>query len=70
VHNVDEINGIYDVTSGLAFLPFDIFGFVDCSIDKMSRPFSGPDGDYEGCGRREEYDIMQRAFFSFNNFCE
>jgi len=70
VHNVDEINGTYDVTSGLAFLPFDIFGFIDCSIDKMSRPFSGPDGDYEGCGRREEYDIMQRAFFSFNNFCE
>lgn len=64
VHNVDEENGTYDVTDGLAFLPFDIFGFIDCSIDKICCPFSGPRGDYEGSGRREEYDIMQRAFYT------
>jgi hypothetical protein len=33
---------------GLNFLPFDIFGFIDYSADKMCRPFSGPDGDYKG----------------------
>ncbi len=64
VHNVDEENGTYDVTEGLAFLPFDIFGFIDCSIDKIRSPFSGPNGDYEGCGRKEEHDIMQRAFYT------
>lgn len=64
VHNIDEVNGTYDVTDGLAFLPFDIFGFIDCSIDKIRCPFSGPKGDYEGCGRKEEYDIMQRAFYT------
>ena len=42
-------------TSGLAFLPFDIFGFIDCSIDRSNRPFSGPAGDHEGAGRKPEF---------------
>jgi len=64
VHNVDKENGTYDVTEGLGFLPFDIFGFIDCSIDKICRPFSGPAGDFEGSGRKREHDIMQRAFYT------
>ena len=47
----------------LHFLPFDIFGFIDCSIDKICRPFSGPDGDYEGAPQKEQYDRTQRAFY-------
>ncbi len=33
---------------GLNLLPFSIFGFIDCSIDRISRPFSGPNEDYIG----------------------
>ena len=51
-HNVDGT--IVDV-EGLNFLPFDIFGFIDCSIDRICRPFSEPDGDYVGAPRKEQY---------------
>ena len=44
-HNTD---GTMTEIQGLTFLPFDIFGFLDCSIDKICHPFSGPDGDHEG----------------------
>ena len=37
---------------GLNFLPWSIFGFIDCSIDRINRPMSGPDGDYEGALRK------------------
>jgi hypothetical protein len=60
----DNRDGTYNVTSGLSFLPFDIFGFIDCSIDRICKPFSGPAGDYEGCGRKEEYSRTQRAFYT------
>ena len=55
VHDEDEHNNTHEETSGLAFLPFDIFGFIDCSIDRINRPFSGPAGDYEGAGRKPEF---------------
>ena len=48
----------------LHFLPFDIFGFIDCSIDKICRPFSGPDGDYEGAPQKEQQDCTQREFYT------
>lgn len=64
IHNIDEHNNTYDVRAGLSFLPFDIFGFIDCSIDKISTPLSGPNGDYEGCGRKQHYDETQRAFYT------
>ena len=60
----DNHDGTYNEADGLAFLPFDIFGFIDCSIDKISRPFSGPRGDYPGAGRRNEYSVAQRAFYT------
>mmetsp|Transcript_21584 Transcript_21584/g.33391 ORF Transcript_21584/g.33391 Transcript_21584/m.33391 type:complete len:504 (+) Transcript_21584:121-1632(+) len=64
VHDEDEHNNTHEETSGLAFLPFDIFGFIDCSIDRINRPFSGPAGDYEGAGRKPEYPAAQRAFYT------
>mmetsp|Transcript_20638 Transcript_20638/g.31474 ORF Transcript_20638/g.31474 Transcript_20638/m.31474 type:complete len:329 (-) Transcript_20638:785-1771(-) len=64
VHDEDEHNNTHEETSGLAFLPFDIFGFIDCSIDRSIRPFSGPAGDYEGAGRKPEYPAAQRAFYT------
>ena len=60
----DNHDGTYDYTSDLSFLPFNIFGFIDCSIDKICRPFSGPAGDYEGAGRKENYTDTQRAFYT------
>ena len=60
----DNHDGTYNESDGLAFLPFDIFGFIDCSIDKIRKPFSGPSGDYQGAGRRNEYAVAQRAFYT------
>jgi len=39
----------------LRFLPYSIFGFIDCSIYRINCPFSGPDGDYIGAPRKERY---------------
>ncbi len=55
----DSVNRI-----GLNFCPLPIFGFIDCSIDKISRPFSGPDGDYVGAPRRLNEDIYQRSIYT------
>ena len=63
----DDIrHNIYGATievEGLNFLPFDIFGFINCSIDTICRPFSGPDGDYTCTPRKEQYACTQRAFY-------
>ncbi len=63
-HTVDNHNGTYGETDGLAFPPFDVFGFIDCSIDRISKPFSGPVDDSVGAGQKEEYSIAQRAFYT------
>jgi hypothetical protein len=42
---------------GLNFLPWSIFGFIDCSFDRINRPMSGPDGDYEGAPRKALGDV-------------
>jgi len=44
--------------------PFRIFGFVDCSIDKVSRPRSGPDGDYVGAPRKLGQYEAQRSVYT------
>lgn len=49
---------------GLAHLPFNIFGFIDDSIEKIQVPYSGPEGDYEGAPRREQYMNGQEAVYS------
>ncbi|KAL7524503.1 hypothetical protein ACHAXR_002236, partial [Thalassiosira sp. AJA248-18] len=60
----ENIDGSFILIPGLEFLPFDIFGFIDDSIDRVSTPFSGPRGDYEGAARREEYSDAQRAVYT------
>ena len=54
---------------GLSFLPWSIFGFIDCSIDRISRPMSGPDGDYDGAPRRPLGDVAQRAVYTGYKKC-
>ena len=54
---------------GLNFIPFRIFGLIDCSIFRINRPFSGPDGDYIGAPRKENYPIAQRAVYTGYKKC-
>ena len=49
---------------GLENLPYWIFGFIDCSIYGTNVPYSGPDGDIIGAGRKRWYDVMQRAIYT------
>ena len=58
------MDGDFRLIPGLRFLPWDIFGFIDCSIDQISTPFSGPRGDYEGAARQVEFPDGQRAYYS------
>ena len=55
--------------TGLNFLPFRIFGLIDCSIYRINRPLSGPDGDYIGAPRKEDYPIAQRAVYTGYKKC-
>jgi hypothetical protein len=64
IAEINEHNGTCVYIPGLAFLPVDIFGFIDCSIDAIRRPGSGPNGDYEGAARRPGHDEVQRAFYT------
>ena len=49
---------------GLEKLPYNIFGWIDGTIDKVLVPFSGPDGDYEGAPRRAQYIDAQESVYS------
>jgi hypothetical protein len=39
------------------------FGFIDCLIDRVSRPFSGPDGNYVGVPQKAMHDAAQRLVY-------
>ena len=54
---------------GLRFMPFDMFGLIDCSIYRINRPFSGPDGDYIGAPRKENYFNAQRSVYTGYKKC-
>jgi hypothetical protein len=60
----EELNGDWSWIPGLEFLPLDIFGFIDNSIDRISVPCSGPRGDYIGAARKAAYEDTQRAFYT------
>ena len=62
--NRENPDATWDSVPGLRFLPFDIFGWIDDSIDPTCTPFSGPRGDYAGAARREEYAEAQRAVYT------
>ena len=47
--------GTMTIVPGINFMPWDVFGFIDDSIDCISTPFSGPRGDYSGAARKAEY---------------
>ena len=65
----ENLDGSYSIIPGLEFLPWDVFGFLDDSIDRICAPFSGPRGDYQGAARKEEYDEAQRAVYTGYKKC-
>ncbi len=50
--------------NGLKFLPFSIFGFIDCLIDCVSRPFLGPGEDYVGAPGKAMHEAAQRLVYT------
>lgn len=62
-------DGTSEEFTGLRFLPYSIFGFIDCSVYRINRPFSGPDGDYIGAPRKEQYYRAQRAVYTRHKQC-
>jgi hypothetical protein len=60
-------NGTAVEHQGLKFLPWSIFGFIECSIDWINRPISGPDGNYNGAPRKALGNVAQRAVYTGYN---
>jgi hypothetical protein len=49
---------------GINFMPWDVFAFINDSIDCISTPFSGPREDYKGAAPRAEYVDAQQVFYT------
>jgi hypothetical protein len=65
-HNHDRTSTTH---GGLNHCPFPIFAFIDCSIDKVCRPRSGPDGDYIGAPRKEhEQEVQESVYTGFKKY--
>jgi hypothetical protein len=45
-HLRELVDGTMTIIPGINFMPWDVFAFIDDSIDRISTPFSGPRGDY------------------------
>jgi hypothetical protein len=63
-HQRELVNGTMTIGFGINFMPWELFGFIDDSIDQISTPFSGPRGDYDGAARKAKYANAQQAFYS------
>jgi hypothetical protein len=63
-HLCELVDGSFVVIEGLEFLPWDVFAFIDNSINDCNVPYSGPRGNYPGTARREEYANAQQAVYS------
>jgi hypothetical protein len=58
-HRRELVDGTMTIVPGLNFMPWDVFGFIDDTIDEILTPFSGPRGDYEGAARKSDYTDAQ-----------
>jgi hypothetical protein len=63
-HLHELVDGTMRIVPGINVMPWDVFAFINDSIDPISTPFSGPHGDYEGAARRAEYANAQQAFYT------
>jgi hypothetical protein len=50
------------IIPGLNFMLWEVFGFINNTIDKILTPFSGLHGDYEGAAPKAEYADTQQAW--------
>jgi hypothetical protein len=64
-HQRELINGTMTIVPGINFMPWDIFGFIDDSIDQILAPSSGPGprGNYEGTAHKAKNADAQQAFY-------
>ena len=60
---IDEHGNPYTIP-GIDRLPYRVFGFIDDSIEHVSTPHSGPDGDFEGAPRKALYEDAQRSVYN------
>ncbi len=44
-HLHELVDGTMTIVSGINFMPWDVFAFIDDSIDRISTPFSSPRRD-------------------------
>jgi hypothetical protein len=49
---------------GLDRLPYNVFGWIDGTIDRICVPFLGPDGDFIGAPHRLQYIDAQESVYS------
>ena len=49
---------------GLDALPYNSFGWIDDSNNRVQVPYSGPDGDFEGAPRQAQYIDAQESVYS------
>ncbi len=63
-HLRELVDGTMTIIPGINFMPWDVFAFIDDSIDRISTPFSGLCRDYEGAACRAEYANAQQAFYT------
>jgi hypothetical protein len=52
------------IVPGLNFMPWDMYGLIDDTINKILTPFSGLRDDYVGAIHKAEYTDAKQAFNS------
>ena len=63
-HPCKLVDATMTIVPGINFMPWDVFAFINDSIDRISTPYSGLHGDYKGAARRAEYANAQQAFYT------
>ena len=63
-HHCELVDRIMAIVPGINLMPWDVFAFINDSINRISTPFSGPRGDYKAAARRAEYADVQQAFYT------
>jgi hypothetical protein len=62
-HRCELVDGTMTIVPSLNFIPWNVFGFINNTIDEISTPFSGPRSNYEGVAPKAEYMDAQQAFY-------
>ena len=61
-----DANNNPEIVPGLNHLPpeYNIFGFIDDTIDQICTPYSGPAGDFIGAPHKAQYMTAKRAVYT------